>query len=74
VVNGEEVKVTPIIANRLVDTYVLGAPLIDGMEDRRVGAWRLRPGIRSAKKSRARGRAGAREERTRKAGSTTATP
>lgn len=29
VVNGEEVKVTPIIANRLVDTYVLGAPLIE---------------------------------------------
>jgi hypothetical protein len=28
-VNGEEVKVTPLIANSLVDTYVLGAPLID---------------------------------------------
>lgn len=28
-VNGEEVKVTPIIANRLVDTYVLGNPLSD---------------------------------------------
>jgi len=26
-VNGEEVKVTPIIANRLVDTYVHGRPL-----------------------------------------------
>lgn len=29
VVNGEEVKVTPILANRLVDTYVLGNPLMD---------------------------------------------
>lgn len=29
IVNGEETKVTPIIANRLVDTYVLGAPLSD---------------------------------------------
>jgi hypothetical protein len=28
-VNGEEVKVTPAIANRLVDTYVLGRPLSD---------------------------------------------
>jgi hypothetical protein len=27
VVNGEEIKVTPVIANRLVDTYVLGQPL-----------------------------------------------
>jgi hypothetical protein len=27
VVNGDEIKVTPIIANRLVDTYVLGHPL-----------------------------------------------
>lgn len=27
VVNGEEVKVTTLIANRLVDTYVLGRPL-----------------------------------------------
>jgi len=27
VVNGEEVEVTPIIANRLVDAYVLGRPL-----------------------------------------------
>lgn len=26
-VNGEEIKVTPLIANRLVDTYVLGRPL-----------------------------------------------
>lgn len=29
VVGGEEVKVTPIIANRLVDTYVMGYPLSD---------------------------------------------
>jgi hypothetical protein len=29
VVNGEEVKVTPLIANRLVDTYVLGQPLVE---------------------------------------------
>jgi hypothetical protein len=27
VVNGEEIEVTPIIANRLVDAYVLGRPL-----------------------------------------------
>lgn len=26
-VNGEEIKVTPLIANKLVDTYVLGRPL-----------------------------------------------
>lgn len=26
-VNGEEVKVAPILANRLIDTYVLGRPL-----------------------------------------------
>lgn len=29
VVNGEEIKVTPMIANRLVDAYVLGRPLAD---------------------------------------------
>lgn len=29
VVNGEEIKVTPIIANRLIDTYVLEKPLAD---------------------------------------------
>jgi hypothetical protein len=29
VVAGEEVKVTPVIANRLVDTYVMDQPLID---------------------------------------------
>lgn len=28
-VNGEEIKVTPALANRLVDTYVLGRPLSD---------------------------------------------
>lgn len=28
-VNDEEIKVTPLIANRLVDTYVLGAPFKD---------------------------------------------
>jgi hypothetical protein len=28
-VNGEEVKVTPQIANRLIDTYVLNQPLIE---------------------------------------------
>jgi hypothetical protein len=28
-VNGEEVKVTPMLANRLVDTYVMGRPLSD---------------------------------------------
>jgi hypothetical protein len=28
-VNGDEVKVTPQIANRLVDTYVLNQPLVD---------------------------------------------
>lgn len=28
-VNGEEVKVTPIVANRLVETYVTAAPLAD---------------------------------------------
>jgi len=27
VVNGEEIKVTPLIANKLVDAYVLGQPL-----------------------------------------------
>lgn len=26
-VNGDEIKITPILANRLVDTYVLGRPL-----------------------------------------------
>lgn len=29
VVNGEEIKVTPVIANRLVDNYVLDRPLSD---------------------------------------------
>jgi hypothetical protein len=29
VVNGEEIKVTPLIANRLIDTYVLGQPLVE---------------------------------------------
>jgi hypothetical protein len=28
-VNGDEVKVTPQLANRLVDTYVLNQPLVD---------------------------------------------
>ena len=28
VVNGEEIVVTPIIANRLIDTYVLTQPLV----------------------------------------------
>jgi hypothetical protein len=28
-VNGEEVQVTPIIANRLIDAYVLGRPLVE---------------------------------------------
>lgn len=28
-VNGEEVKVTPLLANRLIDTYVLGRPLVE---------------------------------------------
>ena len=30
VVDGEEIKVTPAIANRLVETYVLNAPLEEG--------------------------------------------
>jgi hypothetical protein len=29
VVNGEEIKVTPLMANRLIDTYVLGQPLVE---------------------------------------------
>lgn len=29
IVNGEEVAVNPLIANRLVETYVLGQPLIE---------------------------------------------
>jgi hypothetical protein len=28
-VNGEEIKVTPLVANKLVDAYVLGRPLIE---------------------------------------------
>jgi hypothetical protein len=72
-VNGEEIKVTPIIANRLVDTYVLGAPLIE--------AWKVAASVLGVcvlgydppKK------AGPADERaagkkTQKAGSTTATP
>jgi hypothetical protein len=30
VVNGEEVNVTPLIANRLIDSYVMGQPFVDG--------------------------------------------
>lgn len=30
VVNGEEVKVTPVLATKLVDAYLLGHPLKDG--------------------------------------------
>lgn len=29
VVNGEEIKVTPLIANRLIDAYVLGQALVE---------------------------------------------
>lgn len=29
IVNGEEVQVTPLIANKLIDAYVLGQPLVE---------------------------------------------
>jgi hypothetical protein len=59
IVNGEEVKVTPLIANKLVETYVLGKPLKRKLEHRRSDPRRLHRGIRSAKKRRAPARAGA---------------
>jgi len=33
VVNGEEIAVTPILANKLIDAYVLGRPLIESWKN-----------------------------------------
>jgi hypothetical protein len=73
-VNGEEIKVTPIIANRLVDTYVLNAPLIDAWKTAATMLGTCVLGYDPPKKDEpAAARAPARK-RAKRAGSTTAAP
>jgi hypothetical protein len=74
VVNGEEVKVTPIIANRLVETYVLGAPLIDGWKIAATVLGVCVLGYDPPKKVEPADERAPAKTKIRKAGSTTITP